>query len=233
MAVAYDNSAVVDDFGAVSLTTPSFTIAGSNRAACLGLTHFGSISAISGSCGGQSASAISGASLNEGTDYIELWKVIAPATGSQTASMSWTTNRSCSLSVITFTGVDQTTPFDGGTANSTAFGTTVSVSVTSTSGDMTTTCCMDDNADSGKTSSQTKKTFGFGCGDIGPGTGTTSHLWTTGGATTMVVAGANAKAAGGGASTTRGTPFGHCGTAFAGGRALQGILQAPVMRIAA
>lgn len=197
MAVAYDNSATIDDFGVTSKTTGAFTIAGSNRAAFVGLGAFLDTTVESATCGGVSGTKIASTDLFASGLQVMLFSVIAPAAGSQTASCSWTGAASCTVAVVTLSGVNQTTPANGGVNHSTPFATTNSQSVTSTSGDLTITFLEDGNGDGASTSNQTKKTTGQ-CGsfDIGPGTGTTTHTWSRA-AADMVLSGANAAQAGG------------------------------------
>lgn len=202
-AVAFDASVTVHGFTVTTLTTGSFTIgAGSNRACAIGLSSGAAISAITASCGGASASAVTGATDTD-TIQVQIWVAIAPTSGTQTATASWTGAQTTSLGAITATGVDQTTPMNNGTGNDTAALTQTSsnpLSITSTSGDLTVSLATDGSQDTTITSNQTKKTSDFGCMDIGPGTGTTSHTWTNGVSVTWRVAGANFKQAAGGAA---------------------------------
>lgn len=217
MSVTYDNaSALVTGDAITSLTTPSFTITSSaNRAAVLCLGHRGLLSTgFSGSCGGISASLITGTDSSGGSTRSQLFGVIAPASGSQTASMSWTTAVSATLGAITASGVDQTTAFNNGATGS---GTTsASVAVTSTSGDLTTTGYLN-NKTTQLTSDKTRKYTGAGSdtssgGDIGAGTGTATHAWSGGaGGSSMHASGANfvaAAAAGRTTKNTRSAPLG-------------------------
>ena len=190
MAVAYDNSITTDDFGVTSLTTGSFTISGSNRAACLGLTALGNITAGALSCGTVSGSAIASTNLNTLGIEVILGAVIAPLTGSRTATWAWTTSASASLGVVTFTGVDQSTPTNNGVTKSAGFATSISQAITSTSGDMTTSMYAGGGSDGAATSNQTKRTSDFGCLDTGGGAGTTTHTWSHA-AEDMLFTGAN------------------------------------------
>lgn len=207
MAVAFDNAAVANDFGVTTITTASFTIAGTNRAAVIGIGMTPrTISAVSCACGGVSGTAIASAT---GSNVVadlnaQCWQVIAPATGTQTATASWTTAASGSVEVTTFQGVDQTTPCTNGTG-STGGASPQSLAVTSTSGDLTTTCAMTDRFDSAQTTNQTRKNAGFASTDIGPGTGNTTHTWTEAGAF-FALAGANVKAVAAGGATLTWSP---------------------------
>lgn len=127
MAVAYDTSGVdaPNNFGVTSCTTASFTIAATaDRAACmfLGMAGNGSTN-FSGSVAGTSGSAISGTDTTTArTPRCLMWGVTAPASGSQTGTMSWTTAQDAVLGVTVFNGVDQTTPFNNGTTANAATG---------------------------------------------------------------------------------------------------------------
>lgn len=204
MAVAYDNSVTASDFSVTSITTGSFTISGSNRAAFVCLGWFSTVSSVTGSVGGASFSAISGATATDGTAVITAYYSIAPATGSQTGTASWTTASSVALCVITATGVDQTTPVNGGVGVNGGFTTSVGSSITSTSGDLTVSGSFQDSGDTTQTTNQTARGTAQWCKvDTGPGTGTVTHTWSHVGSTNFIFAGANllAVAAGGGGDT--------------------------------
>lgn len=190
MAVAYDNSTDTEDFGVTSLTTPSFTISGSNRAAILGLHTLANVTNVTGTCGGVSATLTPNTNRLAFTVYeVQLLEVVAPATGSQTASASWTTAASASLTAITFTSVHQTTPTRNGATNEATFTTTINQVVTSASGNMTTTLCATGSSDELQTTNQTLRQSAFACMDTGPGTGSTTHTWTPSSAMDLLTAG--------------------------------------------
>ena len=132
MAAAFDVSGVdaPNNFVVTSCTTASFTIASTaDRAALLVLNLGGNTAtSITSSCAGTSGSAVSGTDSGSArTPRILAHQVIAPATGSQTATMSWTTAQDAVLAAIVFNGVDQTNPFVNGT---TADGATGAPSIT-------------------------------------------------------------------------------------------------------
>lgn len=202
MAVAFDNSVTADNFGVTSVTTGAFTISGTNRAACVGLTALLNTTGETATCGGVSGTKLASSDTFATGINVMLFYVIAPATGSQTASCSWTGAASASVGVITATGVNQTTPMNNDLTKATAFTTTISQAITSTSGDLTVTMYAGGGADGLATSNQTKKTADFGALDIGPGTGTTTHIWSHA-AEDMVLAGANFQQTGGGSVFSR------------------------------
>jgi len=196
-ASVYDNSVTVHTFGGTTLTTAAFTISGTNRAAYIGFQFNGVVTGITASCGGVAASAVTGADVINASNIRVVWfVVIAPPTGSQTCTASWTNSVSASMGVITATGVDQTTPANNGTANDCGTATTCATTVTSTNGDLTLTIGGAGAVDSAQTTDQTLRQADFGCVDTGPGTGTTTHTWSHA-STTMLNAGLNAKAVAG------------------------------------
>jgi hypothetical protein len=185
VAVTFDAAVKVDDFTVATLTTAAFTIgAGSDRAAIVGLCHFGAVTNISCSVGGVAGTLIANTTRNNGSVFLTLWAVIAPSSGSQTATASWTTAVSASLSVITATGVHQTTPTRNGISASGS--SPQSVNVTSPNGDLSVSMSGNDLAVTTQTTNQTQKTTTFGCMDVGPGTGNTTHTWTQAGSAEVV-----------------------------------------------
>ena len=211
MAATYDANTTVDGWTVSSLLTGAFTITSSaNRAAILGLSFWTDLTGQTFSeilCGGQSGAAITDAAIwnAAGASGCKLFGVKQPDSGSgKTAHLHWTTAATASLGVITASGVDQTTPWNGGTSAATAYGTSVSRSVTSAAGDLTVTSCLTNAGDKAQTSNYTKQTSDFACMDTGPGTSNPTHTWSHA-ATTMVVAGANfVQYAAAGGSTTPG-----------------------------
>jgi hypothetical protein len=178
-AVAYDNQASITGSGVTSLDTGAFTItSNSNRAAIVGCAADNG-SAFSYTVGGVAASGqIPGCfSFNILTSV-----VTAPPSGSQTAHAQWTTAANVVLGVMTFYNVKQATPTNNGT-NAATVGTAASVTITSTSGDLT----VDHLFTTGGALSAPTQNLGFntangtlaaGGGTYGPGTGTTTHAWT-------------------------------------------------------
>jgi hypothetical protein len=144
------------------------------------------------SCGGVSATLITNTNLFA-VNEVAMFQVIAPPTGSRTATAAWTTAASASLSVITATGVDQTTPFNNGATNSSGFNSSpLSQAVTSTSGDLTTTIMVTGEGGETQTTNKTQRTTAFHCSDTGDGTGTQTHTWSyAAGSTEKTTAGAN------------------------------------------
>jgi hypothetical protein len=209
VAVAFDNTTFFSSAAATTITTPAFIIsAGANRAAGLGWSGTNNlISAISGSVGGVAGAAVAGAdtTTTNASGRCLLFVVTAPPSGSQTATMSWTTASNVTLGVATATGVDQTTPMNNG-VNAVGNLTTTSLTVTSTNGDLT----MDVAGAFVNSFSATNQTVlwndtagASGAGGRGPGTGTTTHTWTQAFTGDWAQAGANFKAAAGAAAALK------------------------------
>ena len=197
MAVAYDNSVTATGFNVTSVTSGSFTISGSNRAAIVCLRFTTAVTNLTVTVGGVSGSQITGGTATTASGYhLYLWQVIAPAAGSQTASATWTETVPVFMTVMTFTGVDQTTPVTNGFGTNNT-DTSIGASITSNSGDLTATCAYDELDDALMTTNQIQEVTAVISGDVGPGTGTTTHTWTTGHAfiTNNALLGGNIKAA--------------------------------------
>lgn len=126
--------------------------------------------------------------------------VTNPPSGLQTATVSWTNNIDTDVGVITVSGADQTTPCTNGAfrATNTEPTSSASATITSNTGDLTATVAIT----SGEwVSPFTNRMLKWGIdngeagGDIGPGTGTTTHTWMdTWPGQTHAVSGANFKA---------------------------------------
>jgi uncharacterized membrane protein len=185
--VSYDNK-VSSGFmwGVTTVTTPAFTIGSRlNRAAMIMVTMTAnSATGITASLGGVSGTLIPGTdSGTTATLRTLIFQVINPPSGLQTAKVSWTGSMNADVGVITVSGANQTTPCTNGTfaAFNSSPSVSTSLTVTSTSGDLT--------ASTGATTNQwispfTNQTLKWGIdsssvgGDVGPGTGTTTHTWT-------------------------------------------------------
>jgi hypothetical protein len=203
--VTFDNKVSSDfQWSVTTVTTPAFIIgSGTNRAAMIMVVlSANNATGITARLGGVSGTLIPGTdSGTTATSRTLIFQVINPPSGSQTATVSWTTSMHADVGVITVSGADQTTPCTNGTfaATNSAPTATTSVTITSNSGDLT--------ASIGYTANQwvspyTNRILKWGIdqsaagGDIGPGTGSTTHTWTGQFANeTHAVSGANFKAA--------------------------------------
>ena len=204
--VVFDNKVSSGfNFGVTKVTTPAFVVgSGANRAAMImvAMTSNGA-TGITASLGGVAGTLIPGTDSGTTTTYrTMIFQVINPPSGSQAATVSWTGSTHCDVGVITVSGASQTTPTNNGTFSGSKSAPTSSMSVTITSnpGDLTASTGFTQD---GWKSPYTNRSLKWGIdsgvagGDIGPGTGTTTHTWTdTYAGQTLVVSGANFKAAG-------------------------------------
>src|SRR5439155_1566921 len=157
---------------------------------------------ITASLGGVSGTVIAGSDSGTTTAIRTLLFCVSNSpSGSQTATVSWTTSMNVDVGVITVSGANQTTPCTNGTfaATNSARTATTAVTITSNPGDLTASMGATENTWVSPFTNQTLK-WGVDAsevgGDIGPGTGTTTHTWTDQYAgQTHSVSGANFKAA--------------------------------------
>jgi uncharacterized membrane protein len=185
--VVYDNKVNSGfQFGVTSVTTPALTIgSGANRAAMI-MVAMGANNAtnVTASLGGLMGTLVPGTDSGTTAAFRTLiFQVINPPSGSQTATVSWTTSMNVDVGVITVSGANQTTPCTNGTftANNSNPNTTASVTITSNPGDLTASVGFTADAWASPFTNQTLKwglDSGVAGGDIGPGTGTTTHTWT-------------------------------------------------------
>lgn len=207
MAVVFDNSAHIIGINTQTLTTPFFAISSAtNRAAMvfIGWTNT-SATSITTSCGGVNGSLITDTGAVGNTRSIT-HSVLAPASGSQTATASWTTALNGFLGVVTATGVDQTTPVNNGTNLIASSVNSLSRSVTSVSGDLTAMQVISFDSTLNETITTTAQTERWNelngtnirnhAGSTGAGAGTNTHSWSfanTVGSTGCCCSGANFK----------------------------------------
>jgi len=185
--VVYDNKVSSGiQWGVTTARTPAFTIgSGTNRAAMIMVAmSANNATNITASLGGVSGTLVPGSdSGTTATIRTLIFQVINPPSGSQTATVSWTTTMNVDVGVITVSGADQTTPCTNGTftANNSTPTATTSVTITSNPGDLTASV---GNTGGTWVTPFTNQTLKWGIdsavtgGDIGPGTGTTTHTWT-------------------------------------------------------
>lgn len=205
MSVAYDNAAIDSGYNVTELETAIEIGSGTNRAALVCLHTYANDPTgdeMSGSCGGVSLSAVS---LYYGNlNGVLVFGCVNPASGNQTASLSWTTTHASwkYLGVLTLAGAAQTSTFDGVVTATIAYNSTpVSVEITSDSGDLTVSF-----AGTSGTANTTNQTERYGAGtargcDTGPGTGTATHTWSASGSARKACVGVNVnQAAAGGLS---------------------------------
>jgi uncharacterized membrane protein len=182
------DKAVSSDFqwGGNSITTPPIIISGgANRAAMIMVSMVANnATGITATLGGVTGTLIPGTDTGNATSgRTMIFCVTNPPPGSQSATVSWTTSMGADVGVIAVTGANQSTSCTNGTfaATNSSPSRTTSVTITSSPGDLTATLAFTQNVWVTPFTNQTLK-FGPDSsavgGDIGPGTGTTTHSWT-------------------------------------------------------
>lgn len=185
--VVYDNNVTAGfQWSVTSVTTPAFVIgSGTNRAAMIMVSMTANNATnITASLGGVAGKLVPGTDSGAlATIRTLIFCIANPPSGSQTATVSWTTSMTADVGVITVSGADQTTPCTNGTfaaVNSDSSATT-SVTINSNPGDLTASVAFTEDAWTAPFTNQILK-WGIDSneagGDIGPGTGTTTHTWT-------------------------------------------------------
>jgi len=112
-----------------------------------------------------------------------IFQVTSPPAGLQTATVSWTNSLNADIGVITASGADQTTPCTNGTfvASNSSPSPGTSVTIASNPSDLTASVVITSDS---SVAPFTNQALVWGIdqsvtgGDIGPGTGTTTHTWT-------------------------------------------------------
>lgn len=210
--VAFD-AVAHSSLASAGTSIPSFNItigAGvTNGAVVVGLTFENTTTTgISVTVGGNAASLVASTTASN-TFQTMLYCIATGSTHGATAVVvSWTGSVAAAAGAISFSGVDQATPCNNGnsaTATTTGSATPESITITSTSGDLT----FDWNTNNGPvatTSPNQMSRFQFkgadflnsNSGSTGPGTGTATHTWTYGTFEAVAISGVNMKAASGG-----------------------------------
>jgi hypothetical protein len=203
--VVFDNA--VDSgfhWSVTSVTTPAFVVgSGANRAAMIMVAmNANNATNITASLGGVAGTLVAGSDSGTTASIRTLiFQVINPPSGTQTATVSWTTAMHADVGVITVTGADQMGPVTNGrfTAFNASPAAATSLTIPSSPGDRTASIAFTTND---WVSSNQMIVWGADSspvqGDIGAGTGNTTHTWTGLYAGTRSVSGANFHAAGSG-----------------------------------
>lgn len=169
-------------FGATSITSASMSIASSaDRAGVISVYHSGnSCTAITASLAGTSGSAISGTDTGTAQTHRTFqFVVIAPASGSQTATCSWTTATDAYMKVAVYNDCDQTAPAINGTSGNGASGVPT-VTPTAGAGSASVACAANSSISAptqtalGSTLTGTSQDFGASRGAAGA-----THSWAT------------------------------------------------------
>ena len=192
-SVLYDTVATVGSSSVdVESLSTSITLAGDNGAVAVSLVFRDAVpGGLTVSVGGQSASAVSGATSNESdlVSVIIYGVAMGSASGSQTVSASWTGARYCGLAAVAFTRVDQTTPFQNGAGASYAYGVTAaSLAITSAVNNMTLDVVTNRSNDAITGNTQTER-YNFNASSAGltmagstaAGSPSNTHAWTISG----------------------------------------------------
>lgn len=139
-AVAFDNKATA---GPTTSSSPSITSASTTGSNLIGIAWFAhndnTTTFITGTptWGGSNMTYVTRVVLSAGTGRVlEMWRIVAPATGAQTVSGTWATSVRWKMAAITYTGVDQTTPLGTAVTATTTLGTSVTVDISSASGEL-------------------------------------------------------------------------------------------------
>lgn len=184
MAIAYD-TATTSTGSSVNSLSFSHTCTGSDLLLLVAVTmrRINSATVDDVTYNGVSMTLVTTAT--SGSRYAELWRLAGPATGSNTVAVSLsTTEQEVSAGVMSFTGVDQTTPV-GTAATATGSGTTPSVAVSSTTGELVVDALAIENAGTlsvGAGQTSRYNTFGAGgwnkhAGSTEPGAVSTTMSW--------------------------------------------------------
>src|SRR5262249_44233596 len=140
--VVFDNKVSSGvQFGATSITTPAIVIgAGANRAAMIMVAMSANTATnITARLGGVTGTLVSGTDSGSTASYRALvCQVINPPSGSETATVSWTTSMNADVGVIAVSGADQVSPVSNGIFSaSNAATAATSVTIPSNFGDLT------------------------------------------------------------------------------------------------
>lgn len=144
MSVALNDSGTRHtDSGGSYVTTRSlttFTVSAGSDLCLFGIMLTGDGSAITSRAmtwNGVSMTEVATVTNSRGA-VAALFRLVAPATGNQTLTASWTTSAAIVLAAVAFSGVDQTTPIDTGhTQQVTGDSTSPSATITCATGDAT------------------------------------------------------------------------------------------------
>jgi len=185
--VKYDNSVRSGfQWSVTRITTPSFVVgSGANRAAMIMVVMTAnSAKGITASLGSVAGTLCPGTDSGAtATLRTLIFQVTNPPSGLQTATVAWTNIMHADIGVIAVSGADQTTPCTNGTfvASNSSPSPATSATIASNPGDLTASVAITSDS---WVAPFTNQVLVWGIdqsvagGDIGPGTGTTTHTWT-------------------------------------------------------
>jgi hypothetical protein len=131
---AFDTACSAQGLGVTGVSVLGCTATGTNRLAVLGNVLVGGVASITSmTYGGEAAVAVD--TQANGDFTANMRRVIAPATGAQTAAVNYDNTVDAVLGVATFTGVHQTTPL-GTPAKATGNASPATVDVSSATGEL-------------------------------------------------------------------------------------------------
>lgn len=202
VSIADISSVSATGTGVSTVTTGSMTItSNANRAgAVLVAWSANNQTGITASIGGTASATVTGTDSGTSLGYRNLIRsVIAPPSGSQTATIGWTNACNAIVGAVATSGVDQTTPMNNGTFAFHASNATPTINVTSNSGDLTVDVECDAGGINPTSPTQTQLWVGkvntgnaidSGSSRGGGGAGPITHAWTISG-TAWIMSAAN------------------------------------------
>ena len=203
-SIAFDAASSATLSGPGTLSWSHTVAAGSDRCLVIGYSDYGWITnATNVTYNAVAATSVSTATNGNGP-VASLWRLVAPDTGANTVSMDVTSQVTSSGGAVSYTGVDQTTPF-GTAATATGASTTPSVVVSSASGELVVDALSSGGntptAGAGQTSRIALANF-FGMSEEA-GAASVTMSWTTDTSNEWAIVGAPLKAAAAGSSILR------------------------------
>ena len=166
MAIVYDNASFAD--GNSASPSVSHTASGTDRFVAIGILALGdeTISAIS--YGSQTPTLIRRFNLGFGSSTtIWLYGLVAPATGAQTISVTKSASSLWGIGAVSYTGVDQTTPYDAYAEFENNSASPITVDVASAIGDLVVDLALVANSTATVGAGQTARINTNAAGDLG------------------------------------------------------------------
>ena len=178
MAITFDMTVQATNGGSVTTTSCTATCSGVDRYVFVMVHLSAVVTSPTATYGGVSMTLLS--NLANGTRSVLIFGLVNPLTGAQTVVVSWTGAAGCNMNVVSYNGVDQTSPL-GTPATATGTSTTASVGVFGVLGDLTFSCLRSASA---FTPNQTQRynnaTPNGGSSDVWPNAGTMTMSWVVG-----------------------------------------------------
>ena len=139
MAVAFDARSEGSSASAGTSLTVSHTCTGSDRALYVAISHMAGdidITAATATYNSVSMATLFHDAVTHGSRQTHVFRLVAPATGTNDVVVSWTGDSRVAAVCASFTGVDQTDPDDAQAVTSVSEQQSASRSVSSATGDM-------------------------------------------------------------------------------------------------